>query len=164
MTEMGGTTCNFRYSRWSNYGALIYGLLFPLVLIAWLFLTPTKIVHGEWGIALLAAYYAYQLGMVWYRLIKTPLTIAMAGNSITFVFLGGRAVSWKAVEIGEVLTSKCRRLWFADTEVIVTRKDEQGAMTIRPEVKGGQERMLEAFRQLGVTVRERASQEGIIDG
>jgi hypothetical protein len=121
-------------------------------LMAWLLLSPTRIIHGEWGIILLALYYAYVLGVAYYRLAKTPLRVVIAPSHLSFEFLGGKTVTWAAAAIDQIEKKKCGPFALADEELLVRNADGTSVMVVRPEVKRGEMELLKALQSIGLRV------------
>jgi hypothetical protein len=153
----------FDYSFWENYGTLIYGLLFPVAFLAWIMLSKTKMIHGEWGVVGLVLYYANLVGMAHYRLVKTPVHIQVTASQVTFVFLRGKSISWASGDIEEIEKVKCGLWSFADAQIQVHRRDRSSVMALRPDVRRGEAALLHAFQSSGIRVIEKKEEPNSSD-
>jgi len=155
MSPDGTPSVTFKYSFWSNYGESVYGLLLPIVVLVWLWITPTEIPHAEWGIVLLIAYYANLFGMTRYRLAKTPLRISVTPSHVSFEYLGGKTVTWPSPEIDGVEKRKRGSFFFSSDEIAVQRRDGTSVIVLRPDVRQGEEALITALRGVGAGARTR---------
>jgi hypothetical protein len=77
--------------------------------------------------------------MIWYCHVKTPHIIEVSESEVTLRFRTRKPVSWAKKEIESIVIINNPLGLFVNEEIVVSHKDGQPPICIRPEVKGGKE-------------------------
>lgn len=144
------------YSSWNRWGQGLYGLLFPLLFVGWFILSPTKITHGEWGIILVALYYAYVGRVAFFRWRKMPMKISMKEGSLILEYLCRGQTVVAFTDVKEIAHQHFRGLNFKipfDDVVVICRDGANSPLYLNANLREGIGEFLKNLSERGLPAR-----------